>query len=325
MALRWVAWVVGAGVFALGPRVARAGDATLAEALFQEGKKLMEAHDFAHACPKFKASYDADAGTGTLFALASCQEDLGMLATAWTNYMDVAERSKQEGRMDRAQAASDQAALLAPRLDEVTIRVSPEVAALPGLVVKRNGVPMAAAAWDTAIPVDPGVQEIEANATGKEPFHEIIKFGSQSDQQVIDVVFKDAPPERVLPPVAPSGESHTNSPFRPIGYVTGGVGIAALAAGAVFGLRAKKLDSDSTKHGDCSASGCDAHGLSLNHDARKAGNLSTAFFIGGGVLVAAGITLVVVGAPHADPSTASLTLTPFVARDGASLTLAGRL
>jgi hypothetical protein len=325
MALRRVAWAAGVIALLLAPRAAYAGDATLAEALFQDGKKLMEAHDFAHACPKFKASYDADPATGTLFALASCQEDLGQLATAWTNYMDVAERSKQEGRLDRAQAASDQATLLAPRLDKITIRVAAETAALPGFVVKRNGVPMAAAAWDTPIPVDPGVQEVEATATGKEPFHQIIKFGPQGDQQVVEIVFQDSVPDRILPPVAPSGESTSRPPYRPIGYVVGGVGVAALAAGTVFGLRAKKLDADSTKHGDCDASGCDPKGLDLNHDARRAGNVSTAFFIGGGVFLAAGITLVIVGAPSSSESLASLTLTPSFASDGGSLTLAGRL
>jgi len=325
MALRWVARVVGVGALVIGPRAAYAGDATLAEALFQDGKKLMEGHDYAHACPKFKASYDADPATGTLFALASCQEDLGQLATAWTNYMDVAERSKQEGRLDRAQAASDQATLLAPRLDKITIRVAAETAALPGFVVKRNGVPMAAAAWDTPIPVDPGVQEVEATATSKEPFHQIIKFGSQSDQQVLEIVFKDSIPDRILPPVAANGESSSHPPYRPIGYVVGGVGIAAVAAGAFFGLRAKQLDSDSTSNGHCDGTGCDSKGLKWNHDARSAGNLSTAFFIGGGVFLAAGITLFIVGAPTSSDSRASITLTPSFARDGGSLTLAGRL
>lgn len=325
MALRWVAWAVGVGALVVGPRAAYAGDATLAEALFQDGKKLMEGRDYAHACPKFKASYDADPATGTLFALASCEEDLGQLATAWTNYMDVAERSKQEGRLDRAQAASDQATLLAPRLDKITIRVAGEIAALPGFVVKRNGVPMAAAAWDTPIPLDPGVQEVEATATGKEPFHQIIKFGPQGDQQVLEIVFQDSAPDRILPPVAASGESTSHPPYRPIGYVVGGVGVAALAAGTVFGLRAKKLDSDATSNGHCDSTGCDSKGLGLNHDARKAGNLSTAFFIGGGVFLAAGITLFIVGAPSHSDSLASITLTPSFASDGGSLTLAGRL
>ncbi len=318
---------MGIGALVIIPRAAYAGDATLAEALFQDGKKLMEAHDYAHACPKFRASYDADPATGTLFALASCQEDLGQLATAWTNYMDVAERSKQEGRLDRAQAANDQATLLAPRLDKITIRVAGETAALPGFVVKRNGVPMAAAAWDTPIPVDPGVQEVEATATGKEPFHQIIKFGPQSDQQVIEIVFQDSVPDRILPPVAANGESTSRPPYRPIGYVVGGVGIAALAAGTVFGLRARKLDSDSTSNGHCDSTGCDSKGLDLNHDARTAGNVSTAFFIGGGVFLAAGITLFIVGAPSPEESQyrASITLTPSFASDGGSLTLAGRL
>src|SRR5689334_22968510 len=86
-------------------RLARAGDPALAETLFREGKALLRAGDFAHACPKLAASYEQDPGTGTLLALARCQEGLGQLATAWSTYRRVVESSEQQGRLDRANAA----------------------------------------------------------------------------------------------------------------------------------------------------------------------------------------------------------------------------
>ena len=55
--------------------VARAqADVATAEALFREGKRLMEQKSFAAACPKLKESFAQDEATGTLLALALCHQ-----------------------------------------------------------------------------------------------------------------------------------------------------------------------------------------------------------------------------------------------------------
>src|SRR6188768_3528832 len=103
------------------PALARAGDATLAESLFRDGKKLMTAGDYAKACPKLAESYAQDPATGTLLALAVCFEEQGKLASAWTTYSEVASRARAEGRVDREQAAREHVTALAPRLSMLTI------------------------------------------------------------------------------------------------------------------------------------------------------------------------------------------------------------
>ena len=60
--------------FALGTSLAHAGDAATAEALFREGRTLMDAGNYTAACPKLAESYAQDAATGTLLALGMCQE-----------------------------------------------------------------------------------------------------------------------------------------------------------------------------------------------------------------------------------------------------------
>src|SRR5262245_12467362 len=100
---------------------ARAEDAALAEALFGEGKALMEAGKFEQACHKLAQSYAEQAATGTLLALAMCREAEGKLATAWATYSAVAARAKRDGDREREDYARERVKELEPRLSSITI------------------------------------------------------------------------------------------------------------------------------------------------------------------------------------------------------------
>src|SRR5204863_10189231 len=86
--------------FSLATSQAHAGDAATAEALFREGRALMEAGNYKAACPKLEESYAQDPATGTLLALGICQERAGLTASAWATYSDAATRAKRDGRAD---------------------------------------------------------------------------------------------------------------------------------------------------------------------------------------------------------------------------------
>jgi hypothetical protein len=312
----------------LSPAVALAGDATLAETLFRDGKALMASHDYARACPKLAASYEQDPATGTLFALALCYEESGKLASAWTSYNEVIGRARQEGRADRVQAASERAAALEPQLSKLLVHVPAEVAAQPGFSVTRDGQPLPAAAWETAVPMDPGEHVIEATATSKAAFRQVVTIEAKADQKVVEIPALEgaagpAAPAAVDFTAPPPTEPKSQVPWRTIGLVVGGAGIVGLGVGAVFGLHAKSLNDDSTKHGDCDASGCNPSGLQKNRDARSAGNVSTVLFIASGALVATGATLFIVGSTKSEQSTASVGVSPLFADSGAGLALHG--
>jgi serine/threonine-protein kinase len=301
---------------------ARAGDAVTAEALFREGRSLMDAGNFSAACPKLAESYTQDAATGTLLALAMCQEQAGQTASAWATYAEVVARAKQDGRADREQAARDHLAALDPKLSRLTITVEASTAAVAGLLVKRDGKPVGQGTWGTGVPMDPGEHLVEAMAPGKRAWRVTVKIGTQAEAQTVKVPVLDdgpaaapmaAPPAAAAPPAsAPSeattgatepsaadaGVSSTGAPLRAVGLVVGGAGIVGLGLGTFFGLHAKSLNDQSKQDGHCTPSNeCDATGGANRDDAKSAANVATVALIAGGLLTATGVTLFLVGGP----------------------------
>ena len=136
--------------------------------LFDEGKKLMDAEEYAAACPKLAESQRLDPGNGTLARLATCHEKQGRTATAWSEFTELVTSAQRAGQADRERFARQRIAALEPHLSRLTIIVPADVATTPGLVVQRDAIAVGAAAWGIGIPVDPGDHLIEASAPGKQ-------------------------------------------------------------------------------------------------------------------------------------------------------------
>lgn len=320
------------------PARAAGPDEAAAEALFRSGKQLMSDRKYADACPKLAESFRLDAATGTLLALALCYEQWGKLASAWSSYATAADRSKQEGRIDREKAARKRASELEPKLSKLTISVDPAAAALAGLTVSRNGVTVGAASFGVPLPVDPEEISIEASAPDRKAWSTKVLVGPNADQKTVTVPpledvkkVSEAPPPPPPPPAAepkPSGGSLT--PMRIGAFAAGGAGILALGAGGFFGLRALSKNSESEDAG-CSGNECTTEeGKKLRDDAISAGNAATVATIAGGVLVAAGVTLFVLDLNRkpAQPARGGLgarvAVAPAFGRGDAGLTVVGR-
>lgn len=164
-----------------------ADPATLAEALFQQGKQLLERGDAHAACPKLAESLRLDRATGTLLALAMCHEVEGRLASAWAEYLEVIARAKKDGRADREEAARQWAGKLEARLSTLSVAVPAAVAEIPGLHVQRDGVPLDAPAWSTAVPVDPGPHVIVAKAPGRETWTTTLVVAGAAEHRTVTV------------------------------------------------------------------------------------------------------------------------------------------
>jgi hypothetical protein len=158
-------------------------DPATAEALFSEGRKLMEQGNVAAACTKFEESNKADPATGTQLNLAMCWEKLGKTASAWSMYMQVANALTSSGRNDRAQFAQSHAAALLPTLSKLAIT------APAGTSIRVDGVPWSAALTGIATPVDPGRHTIDASAPNKPNFRRVVDVPNGAQTITIAVAF----------------------------------------------------------------------------------------------------------------------------------------
>ena len=275
------------------PRVSFADESVevRAEALFEEGRRLMAAGQYAAACAKFAASDRLDRGAGTLLNLALCYEKNGQNASAWVTYKDaLAEAKKRDHHEFEAQARARIAAI-EPTLARLAINVPP-ASEVPGLVVERDGVKLERDEWSTPIPTDPGVHEVSAKAPDHAPWS--VNARVAIGQSVIAVTvprleYAPAPKPRAAGPDAGTDPAAGNTQ-RTLGIVAGGVGIVGIGLGAVFGLMAKGTYDDTRAH--CTADNrCDAAGLDAGDKARTQATISTVAFVVGGAALAGGAVL----------------------------------
>jgi serine/threonine-protein kinase len=305
-----VAGLLAAAVFSeVSLAGAQTADKAAAEALFQAARDLMTAGKFAEACPKLEASQRLDAGLGTLLYLADCYEKAGRLASAWATFREAESIAMSRNDQGRATVAQQRAAAVEPRLSKVWFRVATGEGA--ATEIKLNGRVVSRASWDVAIPVDKGDQEVEAHAEGRRPWKSVVRIATEATSVPIDVPHLEAAPAEVTPAAKePAGETAAvasppdaslGGTQRTVGLIVGGVGVVGVVLGGVFGLGAKSKNEDSLDHCPNDPNRCDAKGVSLRDDALRAANAGTLFMIGGGVLVAGGLTLYLT-APSGSPA-----------------------
>lgn len=246
-----VAWLTCAAWLALaGP--ARADKMTDAEELFRRAKTLMADKKDAQACPLLEESQKLDPQMGTLLNLAICHENVGKTASAWGEFRAVEQQARAANREDRVKLARERAAKLEPRLMRIRIVVPPD-AKVDGLVVKVDGEPKGEALW-SGVAVDPGTRTIEASAPGKQPKTVTVRVSDAG--AVVPVTLPPLEDEVVAAPRVVSDpdadrarddEYAANQSRKSTGIVVGGIGVATMAVGGVFGVLAILNDGDAAK------------------------------------------------------------------------------
>lgn len=298
---RHLAALAGALVLTALAPAAHADDRASAQALFDAGKLLVADGKYAEACPKFEASYSLDKTLGTLLNMADCHEKVGKLATAWAEFGEAAERAARSSD-DRATFAREREGALTPRLPKLVIEIdNPR----PGLTVYRDDARIDAAMYGIALPVDPGKHVITVRR-GEQVIHtgEVESVEAQPGTVKLDLAAIERaapPPPKLAPSVVYVNPGPPNSTQKTLGIVVGGVGLLAIVGAAALELVAL---GSTPADDECVNDLCTPRGKAAADDAKTFADIGQWVGIGGLVVTAVGVTLLVT-APSSSSSGAA--------------------
>jgi hypothetical protein len=210
---------------------------------------------------------------------------------------------------------------------------------LTAVKVSVDGKVLADRLVGSALQVNPGEHTFTFEVAGQPPVsrHLVLREGEKERHEQV-VLGAAATPAPASPPPPPAALPVTPLEMAPapastgglggqktLGLVLGGVGVAGLAVGGVFG--ALTASAISAQKNDCaSATNCSnfAQAQSDHSTWSTDGTISTAAFIAGGALVAVGAVLFFTAKrPAEQPAATSLVVTPSVGPQSAGMLLKG--
>lgn len=316
-------------------------DAGVAEALFNQGKALMEQGKFTEACAKFDESYAQDVALGTLLNLANCREQEGRIAEAAALFGDAVGMAKRLGD-DRAAYADERRNALEPRLPTLTVNVTNPV---EGLKLYKGKKELGTGAYGVALPVDPGETTLLLVDKDEDVLWQTSVRLEESKSAKVDVdmrkIFDSAPlvkqklaQAKVKEGGGKSGDAAPVefwNPMRITGLATLGLGVAGVGTGFVLGGLAlgKKGQSDDLcvdPAGGDTTLYCTTKGRQLIDDARTFGDASTWTLVGSGVVAGVGLTLFIVapsGASELEERSDIPLIVPWVSPDRVGFSAVG--
>jgi tetratricopeptide (TPR) repeat protein len=268
------------------------GSQAEADALFAQGRDLLEKGQFGDACVKLKKSEELAPAVGTLLNLGYCWEQVGRFRSAMESYAEAEVLAGKTGDAKRSAFAQQRLTEVQPKVMKLIILVTPPAA--PDLEIKRNGVVVPKTDWGQAIAIDPDEVEVSASAPGRARWKGVVM--GRGPGAVLTVFVPLLADEKEAPaPVAQPRSTIGTKRIAALGL--GGAAITMIGAGIATGLYAKARYDDSLHH--CDAAGCDSTGLDVQRSAVTQGNVATALVGLGALCAGAGVYLWIVGGEKA--------------------------
>jgi hypothetical protein len=316
-------------------------DIKTARQLFSEAEQLRAQGDCAGAVTKLRQAIAIKETPGLRFHLAHCEERLGQLVQANTDYRRASELIR--GGM----SAPDVQRLLEPaqeslseRVPTVRIRV-PELT--PPVRVHLDGQELGRDALSNFIPVDPGKHTVLAEAEGYDPFRIELSI-AEGDDRVVEAKLRSsgtarvaagktavapgqAPAALVSATAAPVDPKHDGSGFGAREAVVLGetaLALVGVGVGVTFWFKYQAANDEVNGYYDiidAAPGGCGQNaGPSMSVpcaeleaallDRAKAGNVALAGFIGAGAFGAAAVATWLLW-PTRTPKDAAVLVVPF--------------
>jgi len=338
----WVTSALCAGAM-LCASSARAGDAISeeAKAYFKNGVELIQDQppNYQDAYYQFRLAYEKSKSWKVLGNLGLCSFKLERDGEAIQYYSDYLKGGGKD--IDPDERAALERDLLVLNGNSATVTLTSASADID-LADTRAGSSAPPQSYrleggKLTLRLRAGTHTLTASHAGKALRWEVALSPGRSNSHDFDFSEQPAPvaaaPVAALPAAAaastapappPEPASSAGSPVRTIGFVSAGVGVAALAGGVVVGLMAKGKENDAKSM--CRDALCPASAESQFDSAQSLATVSNVLVIGGGVLTAAGIGMIVLGGHKNEArksAAVSLRVLPALARDSAVLWASG--
>jgi hypothetical protein len=292
------------------PASAQNRDAATAEALFRQGRQAMEAKNYADACQKFADSQKLDGAAGTLMNLATCEEKLGKLASAWQHWKEAIDAlPAKDDRISFARGRVEDLEKKLPRL-QVTLTSGAD----KGAKVFRDDIEIGPGGQGVPLPVDPGPHTITVRLAGHFPKSVNVSLAVGETSQV------ELHPGEVDPNAnaVTAGVDTKKTSTRTLGFVVGGIGVAGVGAAVASGLML--VNTRKTVETNCTADKvCTAQGIDAASTGKKLLVVNTVGWVVGALGLGFGAYFVL----SSPKSSTSAALAPHVGPDGASLSCVG--
>lgn len=223
-----------------------------ARAHYAEGKKRMDAKDYAGAVTEFEAANALIPSPQAQQKIASCYDQMGKVAEAIAAYQTFIDQAKDKPNMT-ADVDAAKARVEALKNTPVAVKVTSDPASAS---VEVDGVAQMGAT-PMEVKLTPGTHKVKVSAPGYEPMEKDVevKAGETAPDLAFALTQAAPPPTPVVapppaepapapaaPPAADQGpqEPRSNLPA----YITLGVAGASLIAGGIFGVKALGDKSD---------------------------------------------------------------------------------
>jgi hypothetical protein len=188
---------------------------------------------------------------------------------------------------------------------------------LSAVRVTMDGEPLLDKLTGTAIALDPGEHHFAFEADGLRRFEDTVVLREGDHDRLVQVALDlSTPPSHAEATTSPWLDPNTQ---RALGLSIGAAGVAGIVVGSIFGLTAKSTYDDALRT-ECGANpnACTPQGARDWQTASSQATVATAAFVGGGVLLGAGVILYL-AAPKA-----SVAVEPTVGSRGGGLAMSGR-
>ncbi|HVJ15254.1 MAG TPA: hypothetical protein VM686_07430 [Polyangiaceae bacterium] len=327
--------VLGAAV----PASAQEAISEEAKIYFANGVELLQDQppNYTDAYYQFKLAYEKSNSWKVLGNLGLCSMKLERDGEAIEYYTKYLAQGGNDIDQEERQALQRELMLMTGNVVEVTITTP-----LPDLEVTDSRVGSSAPTQSyritngsTVLKLRAGTHVMTATSNGKTQRWEAVLAPGRPQSHAFDFSEGQAAPAAAPAsqpgPAAPStdtGETkQSGGMLRTIGFVTAGVGVLALGGGVVTGLMTNGKENDARDQCRDAPGGmeCPASVEADFDSAKSLAGVTNVLLIGGGVLTAAGVGMIIFGGPTAEKPqpAARLKLTPILSPQASGLFASG--